>query len=202
MELRQLRYLVALADERHFTRAARRMHVAQPALSQQLRKLEREAGLALVERTTRSVRLTEAGELLVARARRILAEVDDAGAELRTLTGLVAGRVTIGVTRTPGPFDLVSLLADFHARHPQVELSVREELSSVLARGLLDDVLDVAFLSTVDESDLRGLEQRPLVEERLVAVLPVRHRLAERRRVRVADLRVEDGFAGGAGATI
>ena len=78
MELRQLRYLVALADEQHFTRAAAREHIAQPALSQQIRRLEQEVGLALVERTTRRVTITEAGRTLVARARRILAEVDAA----------------------------------------------------------------------------------------------------------------------------
>src|SRR6202035_4462806 len=96
MELRQLRYLLALAEERHFTRAAAREHIAQPALSQQIRRLEDEIGLALVERTTRRVALTEAGELLVARARRILAEVDAAGADLQALTGLQTGHVLVG----------------------------------------------------------------------------------------------------------
>src|SRR3954452_18297225 len=98
MELRQLRYLVALADERHFTRAAARERVAQPALSQQVRKLEDELGVGLVDRTTRRVHLTAAGELLVAHARRVLTELDDARAELQRLTGLVSGRVTIGLT--------------------------------------------------------------------------------------------------------
>jgi LysR family transcriptional activator of glutamate synthase operon len=80
MEIRQLRYLVALAEERNFTRAAEHEHIAQPALSQQIRRLEQEVGVALVERTTRRVALTEAGELLAVRARRILAELDAAGA--------------------------------------------------------------------------------------------------------------------------
>ena len=79
MEIRQLRYLVALGDERQFTRAAAREHIAQPALSQQIRRLEEEVGLALVDRTTRRVKLTEAGELLVGRARRVLAELGRAG---------------------------------------------------------------------------------------------------------------------------
>src|SRR5205085_11572419 len=82
MDLRQLRYLVALAEERNFTRAAAREHIAQPALSQQIRRLEEAAGVPLVERTTRRVALTEAGEQLVARARRILIEVEAAQAEL------------------------------------------------------------------------------------------------------------------------
>jgi DNA-binding transcriptional LysR family regulator len=94
MDLRQLRYLVALAEERNFTRAAASVHVAQPALSQQIRKLEDELGLALVERTTRRVALTRAGELLVVRARRILAELEAAETELQALHGMFTGHVT------------------------------------------------------------------------------------------------------------
>ena len=91
MELSQLRYLVALAEERHFTRAAAREHIAQPALSQQIRRLEEEVGLPLVERTTRRVAMTEAGEQLVARARRILAELEAAQTELRASAACRAG---------------------------------------------------------------------------------------------------------------
>lgn len=202
MELRQLRYLVALADERHFTRAAQRVRIAQPALSQQVAKLEAELGVGLVDRTTRRVHLTEAGELLVAHARRVLAELEDARAELERLSGLVAGRVTIGLTQTPGPLDLVRLLADFHARHPQVELTVREDLSIALADGLRDDALDLAFLSIVEEADRRGLGLAPLAAEPLVAVLPGGHRLAGRARLRIADLRDEELVAFTEGATI
>src|SRR5688500_15653271 len=122
MDLRQLRYLVALADERHFTRAAAREHVAQPALSQQIRKLEDELGIPLVHRTTRQVALTEAGELVTGRARRVLAEIEAARAELQELWGLLTGRVTIGAMQTLGAFDLPLLLATFHERHPGVEL--------------------------------------------------------------------------------
>ena len=122
MELRQLRYLVTLADERHFTRAAALLHIAQPALSQQIRRLEDELGIALVDRTTRHVSLTAAGERLVARARRALAEVEAATAELSELSGIRTGRVVIGAMRSTGPFDLSALLAAFHALHPGVEL--------------------------------------------------------------------------------
>src|ERR687888_104336 len=118
MDLRQLRYLVALAEEGHFTRAAARMHIAQPALSQQIRRLEDELGLALVDRTTRRVALTDAGALLVDRARRALGEVDAARAELADLAGVRAGRLVIGAMQSLGPFDLSILLAIFHARHP------------------------------------------------------------------------------------
>jgi LysR family transcriptional activator of glutamate synthase operon len=202
MELRQLRYLVALADERHFTRAAARERIAQPALSQQIRKLEQEVGLALFDRTTRHVSLTEAGTLLTARARRVLAELDDASAELQQLTGLMGGEVAIGLTQTPGPFDLLALLAAFHASNPAVKLTVREDLSTVLADALRADALELAFLSIVDDADRHGLEARPLASEPLVAILPADHRLAHRRRLRLEDLRDDAFVAFPEGATI
>src|SRR5579884_3558818 len=102
MELAQLRYLVALSEELHFTRAAAREHIAQPALSQQIRRLEEEVGLALVELTTRRVTITDAGELLVARARRILAELGAASDELQALRGVRSGRVVVGSMHTMG----------------------------------------------------------------------------------------------------
>ena len=188
MELRQLRYLVALADERHFTRAAAREHVAQPALSQQIRRLEAELGLALVQRTTRSVSMTEAGEALVARARRALAEIDAARAELGGLLGVQAGRLSIGALHTMGPIDLGALLASFHSHHPAVELSVREQSSDELAEMLRDDAIELAFLSVTERIHSRGLTLYPLLTEELVAVLPPAHRLARRRRVRLVEL--------------
>src|SRR5436309_1381724 len=111
MDLRQLRYLVALAEERHFTRAAAREHIAQPALSQQVRRLEQELGLPLVERTTRHVAMTDAGDLLVARGRRILAEVEGAMAEMQRLAGVQTGHVMLGTMHTMGPVDVSLALA-------------------------------------------------------------------------------------------
>src|ERR1700712_765864 len=146
MELRQLRYLVAIADERHFTRAAEREHVAQPALSQQIRRLEAELGLTLVERTTRRVAMTHAGEGLVGRARGMLAELDAAQAELESLAGVQAGRLSVGALHTMGPVDLSLLLASFHRSHPAIELTVREQSSEELAEMLRVDEVDLAFL--------------------------------------------------------
>ncbi len=188
MELRQLRYLVALADEQHFTRAAARQHIAQPALSQQIRRLEREVGLALVERTTRRVTMTEAGDVLVARARRILSEVDAANAEMQALTGVRTGHVTVGTMHTMGPVDVSLALAIFHERHPGVELTVREQSSEELAEMVRDDVLDLAFLSVTERIESHGLGLHQLVSEELVAVLPRDHPLAGRRRLRMAEL--------------
>jgi LysR family transcriptional regulator, transcription activator of glutamate synthase operon len=191
MELRQLRYLVALADERHFTRAAAREHIAQPALSQQIRRLEQEVGLALVERTTRRVTVTEAGRALVARARRILAEVDAASAEMQGFSGVRTGHVMVGTMHTMGPVDVSLALAVFHQRHPGVELTVREESSEEMAEMLRDDVLDLAFLSVTERMESHGLRLHQLVLEELVVVLPHEHPLAGHRAVRMAELAQE-----------
>jgi len=202
IELRQLRSFVALAEERHFTRAAARLHIAQPALSQQLRRLEREAGLALVDRSPHHVALTDAGERLLRRARTILAEVDAAQAELAQLGGVVAGRLTIGVTQTPGPLDVAALLAAFHERHPGVALDVREGLSVELAAQLRADAVDVAFVTTLPDAAAGGIHTTPLAEEDLVLVVGDGHRLARRRAVRIEDLDGERLVAFRRGATI
>src|SRR2546430_1675693 len=188
MELRQLRYLVALDEERNFTRAAIREHIAQPALSQQIRRLEEEVGLPLVERTTRRVGLTDAGGALVARARRILAEVQSAHTELEAFKGVQTGHVTLGVMHTMGPVDISIALAVFHQRHPAVELTVREYASEELADLLRVDELDLAFLSVTERIESHGLGLQQLVSEELVVVLPRDHPLAKRRRVRMAEL--------------
>jgi LysR family transcriptional regulator, transcription activator of glutamate synthase operon len=192
MELRQLRYLVALDDERHFTRAAAREHIAQPALSQQIRRLEDEVGLPLVDRTTRRVAMTDAGQHLVARARRILAEVDAAQAELEALSGMQTGRVTVGVMHTMGPVDVSIALAIFHERHPAVELTVREASSEELAEMLRVDDLDLAFLSVTERIESHGLGLLQLVSEELVVVLPREHPLGHSRKLRMAQLADEE----------
>jgi DNA-binding transcriptional LysR family regulator len=193
MELRQLRYLVALAEERHFTRAAAREHIAQPALSQQIRRLEDEIGLPLVQRTTRRVVITEAGEFLVARARRILSEVDAAHSEMEGLRGVQTGHVTVGAMHTMGPVDVALVLAIFYKRHPDVELTVREQSSEELAEMLRVDELDLAFLSVTERIESHELGLHQLVSEELVVVLPREHRLGKRRRVRIAEL-ADDEF--------
>ncbi len=192
MELRQLRYLVALADERHFTRAAAHEHVAQPALSQQIRRMEDELGITLVERTTRQVKITEAGELLVARARRIMAELHAAYDEIEAVKGVETGHVSVGTMHTMGPVDLSLVLAIFHDRHPGVDLTVREEASEDLAQMIRDGELDLAFLSVTERVESHGLALHQLVLEELVVTLPPGHRLAASSSVRMADLRDEE----------
>ena len=188
MELRQLRYLVALADELSFTRAAANEHIAQPALSQQIRRLEEEAGIALVERTTRHVSLTEAGQLLAVRARRVLAELDAARTELQALRGMDTGHVSIGAMHTMGPVDLSLALALFHERHPGVGLTVREASSEEMAEMLRVDEVDLAFLSVTERIESHELGLHQLVSEELVALLPTSHPLHRRRQVRMAEL--------------
>lgn len=188
MELRQLRYLVALAEERSFTRAAEREHIAQPALSQQIQKLEQETGLALVDRTTRRVSITDAGETLVARARRILSELETAHEELQSLRGIKTGHLRVGAMHTMGPVDVSLVLAIFHERHPQVELTVREDPSDQIAEMLRVDELDLAFLSVTEQIESHGLGLHQLVDEELVVILPRNHALAKKDALAMRDL--------------
>jgi LysR family transcriptional regulator, transcription activator of glutamate synthase operon len=202
MELRQLRYLIALDDAGSFTRAAEHANVAQPALSRQIQKLERELGLPLVDRTTRRVALTAAGHDVVAGGRRVLGELDALMYSLHQTMDLLQGTVTIGVTRTPGPMDVPRELAAFSRRYGGVELIVREGLSVRLAAELREDRLDIAVVSGINSRDRHQLEFEPCRVERLVALLPVEHRLASRKRLSIADLRNERFVSFSPAATI
>jgi DNA-binding transcriptional LysR family regulator len=202
MELRQLRYLVALAEELNFTRAAANAHVAQPALSQQIRRLEDEVGLALVERSTRHVALTDAGQVLVVRARRVLSELEAAGTELEAMRGMHTGHVAIGAMHTMGPVDLSLPLALFHDLHPDVGLTVRENSSEELAEMLRVDELDLAFLSVTERVEAHGLGLHQLVSEELVVLLPSHHPLRRRRQIRMAELAEEQFISFRAGARL
>jgi LysR family transcriptional regulator, transcription activator of glutamate synthase operon len=183
MELRQLRYCVAVADRLHFTRAAEDLHIAQPALSQQIRRLESELGLELFARTSRSVALTEVGEAVVARARRILAEVDAVEQDLDAVRGVLRGRVVIGAMQSLGPFDLPGLLAEFHHRHPGVDVVLRENTTRRMLAMIDGDELDLA-LAGIDVPLPDGVEAQPLYSEDLVLVVAPDHPLAGRRRIR------------------
>ncbi len=191
MELRQLRYLVALAEEQHFTRAARRLHIAQPALSQQIAKLEREVGVPLVERTTRRLAFTAAGELLLAHARRMVAEEAAARAELDDLAGLRRGHLDVGATQAMGPVDLAKLLVSYHRRHPAIELTVREALTVELHEAVGRDELDLAFVTAPPQNPAADCQE--IAGEPLVCVMATNHPLAERPALSVGDLR-EDTF--------
>src|SRR6478735_9102003 len=128
MELRQLEYFVAVAEAANFTRAAERVHVAQPAVSAQIQRLERELGQQLLDRSRRAVRLTAAGEAALPYARAVLAAVAGMHVAVDELTALVRGTVTIG-TVTSHNVDMPALLADFHADHPNVEITLSTDSS-------------------------------------------------------------------------
>jgi DNA-binding transcriptional LysR family regulator len=178
MEIRQLRYFLALAQELSFTKGAIRANVAQPALSRQVRKLEDELGTALVDRTSRRVQLTAAGRRLAVHATLIIDEVETARAEILQITDLSTGRLAIGTTQTPGPLNVARLLYDFHALHPGIELAVREELSVAIADRLRTDELDLGLVSEIPEPARHGLDMRQIASEPLVVALPPGHRLA------------------------
>src|SRR5664279_2469923 len=123
MELRQLEYFVAVADEASFTRAAARLHVAQPGVSAQVRQLERELGQDLFDRSGRAVRLTEAGTAVLLYARAALGSAAGARLAVDELTGLVRGHVAVGMVVACSSYDLANLLADFHHAYPAVEIA-------------------------------------------------------------------------------
>jgi LysR family transcriptional activator of glutamate synthase operon len=186
VELRQLRYAEAVARHRHFTRAAEELHIAQSALSHQIRRLEAELGTELFERTSRTVVPTEAGEAVAARARRILAEVEDVREQIDEIHGLVRGRVSIGALLPAGKLDVPRLLASFSEAYPGIEVALREGTAADMLGYLAEDEVDAAF-SLVFEKLPAGVESERLSEEELVAVFPPA-RAPKRRQVTIAEL--------------
>ncbi|MET8575262.1 LysR family transcriptional regulator [Streptomyces sp. NPDC005012] len=187
MELRRLRHFLTLAEECHFGRAAARLHVAQPALSQQVKQLERELGVALFNRSTRHVELTEAGHHLVEHARALVAEEERTLVHMRELATGHAGRVSVGFIGT-ATYDVLPRVArTVRGRLPRITLDLRGEiLTPRLVEGLRSGAFDLAVLrGAVDEDGIRTV---PLRSEPLVAVLPSHHRLAGRARVPLAEL--------------
>ena len=190
MELRHLRYFVAVAEERHFGRAAARLHIAQPPLSQQIRRLEAELGEPLLYRTTRRVELSPAGEVLLDRGREILAEVDAAIEDARRAARGEYGRLAIGFTGSCTYTMLPALAAALRRELPGVVLDLRGELLTPAQVGrLLDGTLDLGLLRPpVRERDLCT---EVLRSEPLLAVLPETHPLADAEAVPLEQLRDE-----------
>ena len=168
MELRQLVYAEAVARHRHFTRAAEELHVAQSALSHQIRRLEAELGSELFERTSRRVVPTEAGEAVAARARRVIAELDGVRSELDELRGLVRGRVAIGALLPAGGMEVTTLLARFSREFPGIEVGLREGTAGDMRELLERDELDAAF-SLVAGDVPEGFDALRVSEEEVVA---------------------------------
>ena len=180
MNLRDLNYLVALADLRHFGRAAEHCHVSQPTLSTQVRKLEEELGVALVERAPRQVMLTPAGADIVERARRVLAEVAQMRETARRTTDPEAGSVRLGMFPTLGPYLLPHVVPRLRARFPRLELLLVEEKTETLLGMLRAGRLDAAVLALPLHED--WLHCEPLFAEPFMLAVPVGHALADAAR--------------------
>lgn len=186
MDIRQLRYFVAVAEELHFTRAAARLHIAQSALSSQVRQLERELGGDLLVRTKRRVQLTPAGETLLAEGREILAAVEETVNHTRALLRGQGNALVVG-SLGPAPGGILApVLARFNSRHPDSSIEMRAFDFNEALRGLRERRADIAFLyEPLDEPDLTIT---PLLAESRVVVLSRHHRLARRKSLRPADL--------------
>ena len=186
MNLRDLRYLVALADHKHFGRAAEASFVSQPTLSTQLKKFEDEIGMALVERNPRNVILTEVGEAVVAKARVILREADEIKAIARRAKDPESGTVRLGIFPTLGPYLLPHIVPNIVARFPKLELILVEEKTETLLKRLHDGELDAAVLALPIHDDT--LHAEFLFEETFALAVNRQHRLAKIKRVTLADL--------------
>jgi DNA-binding transcriptional LysR family regulator len=189
IELRHIRYFVAVAEELHFGRAARRLHLAQPPLSQQIRRLEEILGYPLFLRTSRQVKLTTAGETFLDRARSTLRKVQDDMEVARSTGRGELGLLTVGFIGSGMLTALPAMLGEYRRRHPRLNLQLRESYTSGVVQALLEGTVDVGFLR--DAGPTEGLEVEPLFSEPYIAVLPRNHPLAQRKSLAAAKLRDE-----------
>ena len=187
MELRQLKYVEAVDRHSHFTRAAEELHVAQSALSHQIRRLEGELGTELFERTSRSVVTTEAGEAVAARARAVIAEIDGVRSEIDELNGLIRGRISIGALLPGGELDLPQLIGRFTEAHPGIEADLHEGTAGDMLRYLLEDEVHAAFALLAGPVPDELVAERLSEDELVAAFAP--GRAPRRGRVDAADLR-------------
>ena len=189
LELRHLRYFVAVAEELHFGRAANRLHLAQPPLSQQIRKLEEIVGHALFTRTSRAVKLTSAGEIFLERARHILRKVHEDLDEARSVGRGEVGFLRVAFIGSSMLTALPGMLGRYRRQFPKVNLQLTEFHTSGVIQQLLDEAMDVGVMRDSGPTD--GLMVEPLFSEPFVWVLPSRHPLAKRKTLNGAELRDE-----------
>ncbi|MCF3963534.1 LysR family transcriptional regulator [Streptomyces fuscigenes] len=187
MELRHLEYFVAVAEERHFTRAAQRLMVSQSGLSASVRALERELDAALFVRSTRRVELTEAGRALFVEASRALASVRSAKEAVAAVQGLLRGTLSVGTEQCIAGVDVPSLLARFRSEHPEVEIRLRQAGSAALADDVAEGRLDLAFVA-LSCSVPDGIRLLPIGRDRMVLLCRPEHPLAGREGVPWSDL--------------
>lgn len=189
LKLKDLRYLVAVADQRHFGRAAARCFVSQPTLSAQLKKLEESLGVQLIERAPNNVTLTEAGVAIVARARRIIEASEEVVALAAGQRDPLAGKLRLALLPTIGPYLLPHVTRAIRKALPRLELRLYEHQTAPMLEKLHGGELDLGILALPVE--LAGLEARELYREAFMVALPERHPLAARATVRAADLKGE-----------
>jgi len=189
MELRHLRYFIAVGEEQHFGRAANRLHVVQPALSRQVRDLERELGFLLFDRLPRGVRLSAAGTLFLNDVRRILQDVDEAKRRAERMALGQAGTLRIGIATAVSWHGLVvNAFREFRRRHPEVELVVHHLVSVQQVEAVVSDRLDAGLVAAVTPWH-KELEHRQFALDRMVLAVPKGHPLTKRERIRLRDLR-------------
>ncbi len=189
MEIHQLRYFVAVAEEGSFSHAAEREHVSQPSLSQQIQKLEAELNQQLFDRLPRAVVLTDAGQSLLVYARQVLTAIADARRAVAALEQEVAGKLAVGAIPSIALYVLPRLIRQFQQRYPKVTFELFEDTTDKLAQRLEDGTLDVVLASSGDEPPT--LEHHSLGEEPLLMLLPQRHRLARKKSIKWSDLATE-----------
>lgn len=188
MDLQQLRYVVEVADTLSFTRAAERCFVTQSALSHQIASLERELGRRLFVRSSRSVRLSEAGQAFVEHARTALRAAERAKEDSAAVDGVVEGTLRIGVIPTVTALDVPAVLVAYRGAHPRVRVELEVGNSDVLIHRLRRGELDIALLGLREGVDPVGVASRALSHERLVAVFPRSHELARRNSIELDDI--------------
>lgn len=188
MELRQLEYFVAVAEEGNFTKAATKVHVAQPGVSAQIRRLERELGEQLLDRSGRTVRLTEVGAAVLRYARSALAAATGAKLVVDEFTGLVRGRVAVGMVASSSTVDLAGLLADFHEKYPAVEIALSEANSDQLVQALQAGHMEVAIIGLASEAP-QGLNIQVIADEALVVGVSADDPFAGRTEIAFEEIR-------------
>jgi DNA-binding transcriptional LysR family regulator len=189
MELRQLRYFLVVADELHFARAAERLHITQPPLTVAVRRLERELGVRLFDRTTRRVTLTAAGQAFRDRIQVAVADIDDAAGDVADVAAGKSGKIRVGFVSSASYTTVPEAIRAFRQHRPRVDLVLHPLTSGEQVEQLLDGNLDLGLIR--DPGDVPGLNLELLSTEDLVAVLPETHRLAAAEEVRPKDLEGE-----------
>jgi DNA-binding transcriptional LysR family regulator len=188
MELQQLRYVLAVAETRNFTRAAERCHIVQSAMSHQIKTLEHELGVALFARTSRRVELTAAGAAFLPSARASLDAAERAAADAAAAAGRICGTVTVGVIPTVTALNVPAVLGRFRRAHPEVRVRLLGGGSDEFITAIRSGSMDVAALGLPTGEPPQGVASRELLREDLVAVVGTTHRLAGRDSVALADL--------------